>query len=274
MAPMSKQFTQTIPVTIDQQAAIDCLAASTDFSKQQLKQVMQKGAVWLQHKQHTRRLRRAKKNLQAGDTVYLYYDEKVLNMTPPEPTLIADEGDYSVWDKPSGMLSQGSKWGDHCAITRWAEQHLQPQRSAFVVHRLDRAANGLLLIAHSKKAAAALSACFQQRKIDKRYRIVVHGDFSQLESPVTVNADIDGRTACSHFSFIAYDAKKNVSSLDVSIDTGRKHQIRRHSAELGFPVVGDRLHGQADDREDLQLCAYEIKFVCPLSGQERRYQLK
>ncbi len=54
---------------------------------------------------------------------------------------------------PYGMLSQGSKWSDHCTIARFAQQHLTPERPVFIVHRLDRAATGLILIAHSKKTS-------------------------------------------------------------------------------------------------------------------------
>jgi tRNA pseudouridine32 synthase/23S rRNA pseudouridine746 synthase len=145
--------------------AAELLSQATVLSKQAVKRSMQKGAVWLTHQEHTQRLRRASKSLQPGDQLHLYYDKNILDEEPTPAQLIADEGDYSVWYKPYGMYCQGSKWGDHCTITRWAEQHLTPQRSSFVVHRLDRAANGLIIVAHEKKAAALLSALFQNRKV-------------------------------------------------------------------------------------------------------------
>ena len=88
--------------------------------------------------------------------IELYYDRRVLDAEPEAPRLIADESDYSVWFKPFGVLSQGSRWGDHCAMTRCAEKALSPERPALVVHRLDRAATGLMLLAHRKRAAALL----------------------------------------------------------------------------------------------------------------------
>ncbi|MDH5182922.1 MAG: RNA pseudouridine synthase, partial [Gammaproteobacteria bacterium] len=155
--------------------ALDVLAEECNLSRTLIKQAMQKGAAWYTRGKHTQHLRRAKKLLQPGDTLHLYYDEKVINETVADAELIADEGDYSVWYKPYGMRSQGSRWGDHTTVHRWAESHLQPQRNAFLVHRLDRAASGLILIAHSKKMAATLSAMFKQRQIDKRYKVIVHG---------------------------------------------------------------------------------------------------
>jgi tRNA pseudouridine32 synthase/23S rRNA pseudouridine746 synthase len=252
--------------------AVDLLAEETGLSKQLVKQVMQKGAVWLTKGKKTQRLRRAKKGLKTGEIVHVYYDQYVLAMIPPEPELIVDEGHYSIWNKPYGMLSQGSKWGDHCTITRWAEQNLKPQRSSFVVHRLDRAANGLIIVAHEKKAAASLSTLFQQRKVDKRYQIWVHGQF-KLEANTKVDSSIDGRSAISYFSLVKYNADQDRSLLEVNIETGRKHQIRRHSAELGFPVIGDRMHGQQGDKQDLQLTAYYLSFECPYSHTKKEFNL-
>ena len=270
------RFEKHIKVHQQNRVAVDILAAETALSKQKIKQVMQKGAVWLSKGKHTQRLRRAKKLIKLGETLHVYYDPKVLDLIPPEPELIFDQGRYSVWNKPYGLLSQGSKWGDHCTIMRWAEQHLKPQRVSFVVHRLDRAANGLIVIAHEKGAAAALSKLFQQRQIDKRYRIWVHGQFSEeatSKKPTKVDDKIDGRYAVSYFTFLKYDAEEDRSLLDVVIETGRKHQIRCHSALLGFPVVGDRLYGDGIDKEDLQLSAYFLAFTCPYAQKEQQFNL-
>ena len=270
------RFEKHIKVSQEKGVAIDLLAVETALSKQKIKQVMLKGAVWLTKGKHTQRLRRAKRVIKLGETLHIYYDPKVLEMIPPEPELIFDQGRYSVWNKPYGMLSQGSKWGDHCTLTRWAEQHLSPQRVSFVVHRLDRAANGLIIIAHEKGAAAALSTLFQQRKVDKRYQIWVHGQFSveaTSTKPIKVDSDIDGRHAISYFTFIKYDAQNNRSLVDVRIDTGRKHQIRRHSALLDFPVIGDRMYGNQNDKEDLQLMAYSLAFTCPYTHNDQQFNL-
>jgi tRNA pseudouridine32 synthase / 23S rRNA pseudouridine746 synthase len=248
------------------------------LSKSELKQAINKGALWLtpaKNKKQTQRLRRVKKHLLVGDELHFYFNSEVLSTTVPQALLIEDLVDYSVWYKPYGMLSQGSKWSDHCTIARFAQQNLPNERPAFIVHRLDRAATGLILIAHSKKAARALSSMFEFHQLEKHYQIIVHGDHRKRSQPDVIDSDVDGKKARSTFSCLTYDEISKRSLIKVKIDSGRKHQIRIHAASINMPVVGDRLHGVADKGEqcDLQLCAVSLRFVCPLSEQERLFEL-
>jgi len=253
---------------------VDLLSEASGISKQRIKAAMNKGAVWVTRGKTTQRLRRAKRTLRKGDEIHLYYDEIVLAMAPPEPQLLADVGGYSVWNKPCGLLSQGSKWGDHCTVVRWAEQQLQPQRPAFTVHRLDRATNGIIMVAHSRSMAATLSALFKERKITKRYRAIVSGNLSRLPNPMRIEQTVDKKEAVSEISFQELLADGEQSLIDVRIETGRKHQIRRHLAELGHPIVGDRLYGKGElDGVDLQLSAYLLAFRCPVNNRYVEYLL-
>ena len=72
------------------------------------------------------------------------------------------------------MLAQGSKWGDHCTVARYAEKALAPERNAFPVHR-GSGCGGLALIARSKRVAAELSLGFRERQMSKSYWIVSKG---------------------------------------------------------------------------------------------------
>ncbi len=260
--------------------AIDLLAAASGLSKQSIKQVMQKGAVWVTRSHSTRRLRRAGKVLNYKDELHLYYNKSVLDVAPEAAHLVADENNYSIWIKPRGMLCQGSKWGDHCTINRWVEQQIVPQRPAFIVHRLDRAACGLIIIAHTKSMASAIAKLFEERAIDKRYKAVVEGHFvSDNNQPMHIEDDIEGKSASSFVTLLKYDEVLDQSLLEVKINTGRKHQIRRHLAGIGFSIVGDRLYGDYNrhkDKEqmDLQLTAYYLSFQCPSSGEMKQYEIQ
>ena len=262
-----------INVNRPEQTALALLTENTPLSKQKLKSAMTKGTVWLESSIGVHRLRRAKKILNVGNTLHLYYDETIQHSVPAAAELIADEGEYSVWNKPYGMYSQGSKWGDHCTIYRWAEEHLKPQRPAFLVHRLDRAASGLIILAHSKKMATAFSALFKNRQIQKQYKAIVEGNPGQLTLPYTISNNIDEKPAIS--KIIAIEPLDNNKTLvTIEIETGRKHQIRKHLSASGYPIVGDRLYGSGQSKENLQLQSCYLKFNCPLANTVREYSLK
>ena len=268
MNPAPLHFEQHIPVTDDQLSAVDILSAHTELPKNTIKQAMQKGAVWLTRQQHTQRLRRAKSQLIAGDQLHLYYDENILTSEPAPATMVADEDHYSLWYKPYGVYCQGSKWGDHHTIHRMAEQQLQ--RPCFIVHRLDRATTGLVIVAHKKKTAAALAALFEQRQIEKHYQAIVEGQFPATQ---TLSMPIDEKPAASHIRTLS--SNQQFSRVHIAIETGRKHQIRKHLSSAGYPIVGDRLYGSDQQQtQDLQLCCYQLKFQCPVSHQAKDYLLE
>lgn len=244
----------------------------------QLKKAMSHGAVWWQQGKRQERLRRATRTLPVNTTLHVHYDANILAITPPTPTLLADEQQYSVWAKPAGLLAQGTLQGDHCSLLRLVE--LQLQRPAFLVHRLDREANGLMLIAHTSQAAAALSALFQQRDgITKQYQATVQGQPDIRSLPHRIDAALDGKPCCTWIDKITTQDSttqdNGTSLLSLRIDTGRKHQIRRHLAGLGHPVCGDVRYGATalPVHATLSLTACRLIFRCPLTGMARDYAL-
>ncbi len=241
--------------------AVDLLSAATALPKSRIKDAMQKGAVWLVRDGRAKRLRRASRELVPGDELRLYYSPTVLDAQPPAPTLLVDERPYSLWYKPAGLMSSGTRYGDHHSIARWVEGHLQ--RPSFPVHRLDRYTRGLMLIAHAKKTARQLSAQFREHRVSKTYQARVRG---RLMSACTLTLPLDGKAAISHVSPTTVYA--NSTDVSVRIDTGRKHQIRRHLAHIDHPVVGDVIYGGAEVA-DLQLVAVCLGFVCPVRGARR-----
>lgn len=247
----------------DTDNAASFLAEGTGLSKTHIKEVMNKGAVWMERNGSIKRLRRARTRLLKGDRLAVYYDEEIIRTEPPEPQLIEDHKMYSIWFKPPGLLSSGSRLGDHCAINRWVETHLQPERPVFLVHRLDSNASGLMILAHGKKIAAHLSKQFQDRSVIKEYTVEVMGNY---EGPAVIDTPLDGKEAISHVKVIS--VKDDITCLNVRIETGRKHQIRRHLADKGYPVIGDRLYGgRASDH--IHLNASLLSFRCPVTGEVR-----
>lgn len=260
-----------IKITDSDCFAPNLLAMEAALSINQIKQAMQKGAVWLTDKTGTRRLRRAGKVLPKGSELHFYYGPEILSQQVEQPQLHTDETDYSVWIKPRGVYSQGTKWGDHCSITRMIETTDDRQRPAFLIHRLDKSATGLMLIGHNRISTKLLAEMFAKRSLLKTYHALVKGSF-EINGQLTLDNEVDGKTAISHVSVIAFNKKLNQTLVEVSIATGRKHQIRRHLSEAGYPIIGDRLYGD-DDSRDLQLAAVALAFRCPLTDIERNYRL-
>lgn len=261
--PQKFEFTVTQP----EQTALALLAEGTGLSKQRIKDAMNKGAVWWTVKGKTLRLRRATKVLNKGTRLQFFYDEQVLARKPETASLLYDAGNYSIWFKPPGMLSQGSQWGDHCSILRWVEVNGQftqgrERRDCFLVHRLDADASGLIMLAHDPQAAAKLSILFQARDMRKFYQAWVTGDADIAADGLVIDQPLDGKTAITRVTKTR--VQDSCTLVDITIDTGRKHQIRRHLATLGHPIVGDRLYGRPAS-QGLQLRAYRLAFLCPFS---------
>ncbi|MDC0068138.1 RluA family pseudouridine synthase [Gammaproteobacteria bacterium] len=245
--------------------ATDFLAQETGLSKSKIKTTMNRGAVWLKSGSSFKRLRRAKAKLFPGDLVSIYYSQKVIETVPVKPLLVDDQAVFSVWEKPVGLMSGGSRFGDHCSIHRVVEQQLD--KPTFLVHRLDLYVWGLMVLAHSKSAAAQLSRQFQERKTIKTYQAIVHGKLLEARA---INTPIDNKTAASTVKPISYDA--DTSLIEVRIETGRKHQIRQHLASIDHPVVGDRQYGSGDPN-GIQLAAVELGFESPRNGQWQSYAM-
>ena len=267
---------QTITFLSDNpRKASEFLAETTGLSKQRIKEAMLKGAVWHQRagtRKH--RLRRATTVLKPGDILSVYYNEKLLALEPDTADLVSDRNNYSVWFKPPGLLTQGTKYGDHCSVLRQAQKHFRPPRKVFAVHRLDREASGLVLVAHNKKAAAGLSHLFKHQKVVKVYRIRVLGKLSECEARGKIEQELDGKPALTSFRVFEYDPLSNTSLAEVILHTGRKHQIRRHFDLLGYPVIGDPRYGKGNKNTDgMKLVACRLEFDCPYSRSKVSFSL-
>ncbi len=148
-----------------------------------------------------------------------------------------------------------------------------------IVHRLDEATSGLLVVARTQTALTELQTQFKERSVGKRYLTVVRGAFSSREG--TIDLPIgrdpanrirmavtrDGKKAKTEFHVLW--TRKNVSFLCVSIHSGRTHQIRVHMKEIEHPVLGDALYGglRKENPGRLLLHSWTLSFIHPVSGK-------
>ena len=192
------------------------------------------------------------------------------------------EDDYLlVVNKPSGMLSVPGIVGGLSV-----EEHLQrafPMNDIRVVHRLDMATSGLLLVAKSVDLFSALQREFSMRRVQKRYIALLDGVLSASEGEISLplSPDYDnrprqmvdylrGKEAVTRYEVIRvmdYGGRKCTAVAFYPL-TGRTHQLRMHSAHadgLNTPIVGDELYGTPDKR--LMLHAESLKFTHPVTGE-------
>ncbi len=269
--PLHCNITVTAPAS-----ACQLLAETSGLPKGRIKDAMIKGAVWLKREgKKERRLRKAKYALQAGDFLQLFYDPQILSQNAPEPFCIEETADYSIWFKPPWLLSQGSRYGDHCSLLRIAEKNNRDINYK-LIHRLDREASGLMILAHHSKAAHLLSELFQENKILKRYFAEVWGTPAIANNGLKLTAALDEKTACTEILSLIPGESKESSILDIRLHSGRLHQIRRHLADWGHSVLGDPEYGNKGKHKkgaELRLCAWQLSFLSPFDKKEKYYQI-
>ena len=247
----------TLPVTTTGKA-VDLLAAASGLAKLRLKEAMNKGAVWLRRgSAKPQRLRRATAEVKAGDTLRLCYDEKILAAPVPTPICLEDRRSFSLWFKPAGLLAQATDFGDFCSLLRLVELHFYQKRQVFPVHRLDREVSGVVLVAHEPKSAALLSKYFAERLVAKSYLAGVRGRIEKGAS-LLLDGNLDGKPAITRCLGLGYQPEGDESLVLVKPETGRLHQIRRHLANHGTPIIGDYRYGVADPGV-MRLCAVRLE---------------
>jgi 23S rRNA pseudouridine1911/1915/1917 synthase len=184
-----------------------------------------------------------------------------------------------VVDKPAGLLTMGSVREKERTTHRILNEYLKfaansKSQQAFIVHRLDRETSGLLMFARSETIQTALQKNWSG--VIKKYLAIVEGQPTQREGTLRDNlletssmmvrrVAHGGDTAITHFRVIAGNAR--FSLLELTLETGRKHQIRVQLAGMGNRVVGDRRYGaKTDPARRLALHSCELRFRHPVSG--------
>lgn len=182
----------------------------------------------------------------------------------PEPgplSVIHEDAHVVVVDKPAGLVvhpGAGRRSGTlvHRLLDRYPEMEgVGPVHRPGIVHRLDLDTSGVLVVARTTEARRSLVRNFRERRVEKRYLAVVYGapdpDEGRIELPIgrhptrrtEMTVRPEGRAARS--DYLVRGSTAGISLLEVTIHTGRTHQIRVHLKAIGHPVVGDPVYGEA-----------------------------
>ncbi|MCC5851349.1 MAG: RluA family pseudouridine synthase [Alkalimonas sp.] len=203
----------------------------------------------------------------------------LIDYRPPQlPWLeiLHQDEDILVLNKPNGLLSVPGKAPEHQDSLSLRVQRVFP--TARVVHRLDMATSGLLVMALHLESQRHLNRQFAERQVTKRYLAWVEGKLAVQQGSIDVPLICDwpkrpqqkvcftsGKQACTHFKLL--QQTESSSKVGLYPVTGRSHQLRVHMQWLGHPILGDKFYGRGQKSADrLMLHAEHIAFSHPGSG--------
>jgi len=233
--------------------------------------------------------------LTSGDVVRippLQVAEKKDNFVPGATfTILFEDANLLIIDKPAGIAVHGGSGVAYGVIEQLRAAH-PDAKFLELVHRLDRETSGILLLAKKRSALTNLHEQIRNGTVDKRYKVLVHGDWKNQRQHVKlalhkyltgegerrVRVQSDGMA--SHTIFNVMRKYDGFTLLEAELKTGRTHQIRVHLSSLGYAIAGDDKYGDFALNRQLQksntmrgslkrmfLHAYRITFIHPESGK-------
>ncbi|HEV7300555.1 MAG TPA: RluA family pseudouridine synthase [Tepidisphaeraceae bacterium] len=206
--------------------------------------------------------------------------------SPGPLTIVHEDADLLVINKPPGLLTSTGPREQRPTALKFVQDYFAGNRDVRVglIHRLDRDASGLLVFSKSNMAYDSLKTQFFKHSVDRVYSAVVMRVPSERQD--TLNKPLEERTdgtvyvcrgnrgqlAVTHYAVVSQNAQ-NQALLRVTLETGRKHQIRVHLSHAGWPIVGDSVYGDATPGVGLMLCAVELAVDHPRTGQRVAWSL-
>jgi len=202
------------------------------------------------------------------------------------PILFEDESLIAI-NKPTGILVHRTRISEDKIFVLQLLRKQINQR-VYPIHRLDRATSGVLIFGKNKEGASLLSEQFRAKKVEKQYLGIVRGYVEEegtIDYPLAKEKWLPKKEAISHYRKLnqteiqepigRYQTAR-YSLVEVRLETGRRHQIRRHFSHLRHPIIGDKKHGDVKhnsywrdnfDISRMLLHAQHLQFNHPKTGK-------
>ena len=224
--------------------------------------------------------------LKAGDEVKANLTREFRVFYNRRLKLVYEDDDIIVVNKGYGLLSMGTdkiKEGTAYSILREYLKWQDPRNKLFIVHRLDRDTSGLMVFAKSQEAKDKLQHNWNNMVIARKYLAVVEGrpesEEGEVRSYLAENSRFDvystdkpeeGQLAVTRYRTLR--SRNGYSLMEVSLDTGRKNQIRVHMKDLGHPIAGDRRYGaKSSPIHRMALHAQTLRFIHPMTRKDMNF---
>lgn len=266
------------------------LADLTELSRSQANEAIKNGNILVNGKSV-----KAKYSVKEGDLVtYDLPEPEVLEYEAEDIPLdiVYEDDDVAVVNKPQGMVVHPSVGHTSGTLVNALMYHIHDLSSINgvvrpgIVHRIDKDTSGLLMIAKNDRAHQALAEELKDKKSLRKYLAIVHGNISNdrgvIEAPIGRSekdrkkqaVTAKGKPAVTHFKVL--ERFGNYTLVELTLETGRTHQIRVHMAYIGHPVAGDPLYGP---RKTLKgngqfLHAQTLGFTHPTTGESLRFSVE
>jgi len=221
-----------------------------------------------------------------GQQITVLHKAPVLSAKPNIPIIYEDD-DMIVIDKPVGILSISTD-KEHTNTAYYIMNEYMKSRAKsgriFIVHRLDRETSGVMLLAKNERTKYALQERWDELTLRRGYIAVVEGNVSPSEGKITSwlkqtktllvyssKTKGDGKLAVTKYCTL--QSTERHSLLDISLETGRKNQIRVHMKDMEHPIVGDKKYGALTNPIGrLCLHASVLAIKHPATGEELSFE--
>jgi 23S rRNA pseudouridine1911/1915/1917 synthase len=198
-----------------------------------------------------------------------------------------EDSEILIVRKPVGLLTVATVDEKDRTAYAYLRQYLKEHNSRqrlFIVHRLDKFASGILVFAKSEKVQSMLQDIFSRHDIQRKYWAIVEGQVEKNQGTIrsylaqdralrmhSTDDKRSGKMAITHYRVLRRFPK--ITALEVTLETGRKNQIRAHLSEMGHPIVGDRAYGSTQNPLGrLGLHAFQLGFKHPVRNTPLLFQ--
>ncbi|MFJ5963969.1 RluA family pseudouridine synthase [Bacillus sp. NPDC093026] len=221
-----------------------------------------------------------------GDNVTIdLFEFETSDVTPEygDLDLLFEDEHLLIVQKPAGRPTHPNEKGQTGTLANLVAFHYQAngeEKRVRHIHRLDQDTSGTVIFAKHRLAHTVLDQMLSKKMINRTYLAIAEGVFKKKRGTITAAIGRDkhhavrrrisptGQKAITHFQVMGVDKRRNITAVQLQLDTGRTHQIRVHLSSIGHPLVGDSLYGgMSNGITRCALHAKKVEMKHPFTGE-------